>query len=97
MKKSKYNLLQFKTDRTQLIAIVGQKLSYTGCAPGTFRVTFGDDIARIYLDTYLSTHTIIIRSDNRPPRYLRNQSWQQITDLFNNIHKHIHENRTHRR
>lgn len=85
MKKSNYNNERFKTDRARLIEIVGNKLCYTGNDPGTYRVTFGDDDLRLYIDVYLSKRTVVVRHDNNKPRYYRNQTWEQITYMFQNL------------
>lgn len=81
----KYSKDKFKVDRDRLIAIVGNKLSYCGCDPGTYRATFGDDVLQLYFDVYLSRHTVIVRQKGLAPRYYRKLTWEQITYMFNHI------------
>lgn len=84
-RKSKYTKEQFKADRLRLIEMVGVKLSYGGCDPSTYRVTFGDDELHLYFDVYLSPRTVVVRTDKREPRYFRCQTWQQIEDMLKHI------------
>lgn len=86
----KYSKDKFKVDRDRLIAIVGNKLSYCGCDPATYRVTFGDDVLQLYFDVYLSRHTVTVRRKyDGEPRYYRNQTWEQITYIFNHIANYL--------
>lgn len=86
---SKYSREEFKIDRDRLIAIVGDKLSYCGCDPATYRATFGDDVLGLDFDVYLSRHTVIVRQKYAKPRYYRNQSWEQIAYMFNHIANYL--------
>lgn len=84
-RKPKYTKEQFKIDRLRLIEMVGRKLSYSGCDPSTFRVTFGDDELHLYFDVYLSRHTVVVRLDKHKPLYFRRQTWQQIEEMLSNV------------
>lgn len=86
---AKYSKDKFKADRDRLIAIVGNKLSYCGSDAGTYRVTFGDDVLHLYFDVFLSRHTVVVRQKYSEPRYYRNQTWEQITYMFNHIANYL--------
>lgn len=81
----KYSKEQFKVDRVRLAAIVGNKLDFISTDPGTYRVTYGDDVLRIYFDIYLSKHTVVVRRHYGKPLYYRKQSWEQISSIIDNL------------
>ena len=88
--RNKYTPSQFKSDAKRLLSIAGNRIEYKGNDAGTYRLSFGDDILDIHIDVYLSKNTVIIRTDkNRHSQYLRNQSWEQIQNIFNNLSKFL--------
>lgn len=88
--KNRYNKGQFKADRQRLLDLVGNKISYAGNDPGTFRVSFGDDVLGLRFDIYLSTRTLVIFNINQSkPKSFHNLTWTEIENAFNNIYKFL--------
>ena len=85
----RYHIDQFNQDRKKLLQIVGNKLEYLSSDCNTFRVTVGDEELKIFVDVYLSKRTLVMRVGKRQPRYFRNLSWEQLTNLFSDIFNYI--------
>lgn len=86
---ARYTKDLFKQERNRLMEIAGNRLGYLCCDPFTYRVTFGDEVLNLFIDVYLSRRTVIVRQTGLQPRYYRKQTWEQISDMFNNIARYL--------